>query len=167
MIKERREKINKFKKYITMNKILTNGKRVRKNTSSMANLKIDNETLENIKYYSGKSKQEITERIKELDEKWDIERVLEFNMSTLALTGIVLSKTSSRKWLALPAIVLGLFAQQALQGWCPPITLFRNLKIRTRDEIDQEKHALKALRGDYSGVRSAEEAFIAAKKRDR
>lgn len=133
----------------------------------MANLKIDNDTLENIKYYSGKSKEEITRRIKELDAKWDIERVLEFNMSTLALTGIVLSKTSSRKWLALPAIVLGLFAQQSLQGWCPPITLFRNLKIRTRDEIDQEKHALKALRGDYTGINSAEQAFMAAKKRDR
>lgn len=150
-----------------MNKVFTNGKKVRNHTSSETNLKIDEETLENIKFYFDKSEQEITERIKELDEKWDIERVLEINMSTLALSGIILSKASSRRWLVLPAVVLGFFAQHALQGWCPPVTLLRKLKVRTRDEIDQEKHALKAIRGDYSNVHSAEEAFIAAKKRDR
>ncbi len=150
-----------------MNNVFTNGKKVRNNTSSETNLKIDEETLENIKYYSDKSEREITKRIKELDEKWDIERVLELNMSTLALSGIILSKAASRRWLVLPAVALGFFAQHALQGWCPPVRLLRSLKVRTRDEIDQEKHALKALRGDYSNIRSAEEAFIAAKKRDR
>jgi len=42
--------------------------------------------------------------------------------------------------------------QHALQGWCPPLTLFRRLGIRTQREIDDERTALKALRGDFADV---------------
>lgn len=146
-----------------MYSIITRGKRVRENTSKTSNLRIDRQTFENIKHYSGLSQEEISKRIHELDREWDIERVLEINMSALALTGIALS-SKNRNWLVLPTIALGFFAQHALQGWCPPITLFRYLKVRTRDEINQEKHALKVLRGDYSHIRSAEEAFIAVRE---
>lgn len=147
------------------NNLITKDTRVRKNTSDSANLKIDEEILNNIKRYSDLQEQEITRRIKELDEEWDIERYLEINMSTLALSGIALSIFGNRKWLALPTVVLGFFAQHALQGWCPPVPIFRYFKVRTRNEINQEKHALKALRGDYKNLHSAEEAFVAAKKR--
>jgi hypothetical protein len=34
------------------------------------------------------------------------------------------------------------------QGWCPPLTVFRRLGVRTRREIDLERYAIKALRGD-------------------
>jgi hypothetical protein len=147
-----------------MENIITEEKRVRKSTSPLVNLKIDDYTLENIKDYSNQSEHEISMRIRELDKEWDIERVLGTNMSAIALTGIGLSILVNRKWLALPAVVLGFFAQHALQGWCPPVPFFRSLKVRTRDEINQEKHALKAIRGDYKGIRSALDAFIAAKK---
>lgn len=149
---------------LIMANIITSAKRVRENTSREINLKIDEKTLENISSYFGRSKEEITERIKELNREWDIERVLEINMSTLALSGIALSLLNDRRWLTLPTVVLGFFMQHALQGWCPPVTLFRYLQVRTRDEIDQEKHALKALRGDYAELRSAEEAFVSAIK---
>lgn len=147
------------------NKILRNGKRVRQSSPPSANTKIDEDILNNIKRYADVPEAEVTRRIKELDAEWDIERVLGVNMSTLALTGVVLAILDNRKWLALPAVVLGFFAQHSVQGWCPPAWLFRKLKVRTRDEIDLEKHALKALKGDYEDLRSAEEAFIAAKKR--
>lgn len=143
--------------------VVTRGNRVRENTSKALNLKIDQTTFENIKYYSKRSEEEISNRIKELDEEWDIERVLGVNMSVLALSGVALS-SKNRKWLILPAVILGFFAQHALQGWCPPVPFFRKMKVRTRNEINQEKHALKALRGDYSELRSAEEAFIAVRE---
>lgn len=149
------------------NKIITKDKRVRKNSTDSANLKIDEKTLNNIRRYCDLSEQEITQRLKELDEEWDIERTLEINMSTLALSGIVLSMFGNRKWLALPTVVLGFFAQHALQGWCPPVPIFRFFKVRTRNEINQEKHALKALRGDYENLNAAEEAFVAARKRQK
>jgi hypothetical protein len=73
----------------------------------------------------------------------DIERVLEVNASTLALSGLILGLTKNRKWLFLPGIVLPFLLQHGLQGWCPPLPLLRRFGIRTRGEIDREKYALK------------------------
>lgn len=124
--------------------------RVRNSTPYRLNQKIDDSIKENIAYYATKSKEEISHRIKALDREWDIERLLEVNMSTLALTGIALSVTKHIRWLLLPTVVLGFFAQHAIQGWCPPLPILRKLGYRTRGEIDQEKYALKLLRGDFS-----------------
>lgn len=146
-----------------MNRIITKGDRVREYTSKRSNVKIDRKTFENIKRYSNLSNNEISKRIRELDNEWDIERVLQVNMSALAISGLALS-IKNRAWLALPSVVLGFFAQHSLQGWCPPVPLFRYLKVRTRKEIEEEKHALKALRGDYYDIQSAEEAYIAVKR---
>lgn len=147
-------------------KFITKGNSVRNNTPPSVNKEIDEEILKNIKYYSDLSEQEITERIKKLDEEWDIEHLLEVKMSALAITGIILSACGNRKWLTLPAAVLGFSAQHAFQGWCPPVKLLRSLKVRTRNELDQEKHALKALRGDYDNLQSPESAFKAAQKEE-
>ncbi len=48
-----------------------------------------------------------------------------------------------------PAAVAGFLFQHAVQGWCPPVPLFRRLGFRTAREIDHERYALKALRGDF------------------
>ncbi len=37
----------------------------------------------------------------------------------------------------------------AVQEWCPPVPVFRRLGVRTCQEIDEEKYALKILRGDF------------------
>ena len=42
--------------------------------------------------------------------------------------------------------------QHALQGWCPPLPLFRRLGVRTAREIARERYALQALRGDFDDV---------------
>jgi hypothetical protein len=59
-----------------------------------------------------------------------------------------------RRFLALPAAVFGFFFQHATQGWCPPLPVFRRMGVRTRREINKEKYALKALRGDFDGTSS-------------
>lgn len=152
-----------------MEKNKPDGERVRKNTSSEKNTKIDREIIEKIRIYGTKSPDKISQRIRELDKEWDIERVLEVNMSVLALTGIALTIFVHLYWLILPTIVLLFFLQHALQGWCPPIPVFRAFKVRTRPEIDREKYALKALRGDFRDIyinpENAEFAFEAVKKR--
>jgi hypothetical protein len=43
-------------------------------------------------------------------------------------------------------------ALHGTQGWYPMLPLFRRLGGRTRQEIDRERYAVKALRGDFSGV---------------
>ena len=137
--------------------IQPHGERVRENTSVKKNSNIDAQILDNIRRYSKSTSAEISARIRKLDKEWDIERVLETNMSAIALTGLVLSVLVNPYWLLLPAIVLLFFLQHALQGWCPPIPVFRALGVRTRPEIDREKYALKTLRGDFDQVSSAPE----------
>ena len=117
--------------------------RVRSSTAGHVNEEIDHQTDINIHYYKDKSRAEILERIQMLDKEWDIERVLEVNASTLALTGLILGLTKNRKWLFLPSLVLPFLLQHGLQGWCPPLPLLRRFGIRTRGEIDREKYALK------------------------
>jgi hypothetical protein len=144
------------------------GENVRKVTSDKRNEIIDQMILSNIKQYSEKSQEEISRRIRELDKEWDIERVLDFNMSLLALCGITGSLIFNRYSIILPILLLLFFIWHAFQGWCPPIPILRYFKVRTRPEIDREKYALKAMRGDFNGLKRekelAEWAFEAAKK---
>ena len=104
-------------------------------------------------------------RLEQLDREWDIERTIEANAATLALAGTLLGIFYSSYWLILPLLVTGFLLQHALQGWCPPVPILRRLGFRTAYEIEQERHALKALRGDYrlpetsgSGARAVIEA---------
>lgn len=116
--------------------------RVRNSTPDSINQKIDQKTQQNIQYYSMQNEMVIKSRIKELDHEWDIERVLALNASLFALTGVILGATVNKKWLILPTVVTVFLAQHAIQGWCPPLPLFRKTGIRSRKEIDKERYAL-------------------------
>lgn len=98
------------------------------------------------------SDEKISQRLRELDEEWDVERVLQVNASVLVMAGVLLGAKLDRRFLALPTAVLAFFGQHALQGWCPPIPIFRRLGIRTNREIARERYALKALRGDFDEI---------------
>jgi hypothetical protein len=91
----------------------------------------------------------IEHRLAELDREWDIERLLAANAASLALGGTLLGMVSHRSFLLLPAVVGTFLLQHALHGWCPPVPLFRSFGVRTSREIEQERHALKLIRGDY------------------
>jgi hypothetical protein len=125
---------------------------VRSVTPDPVQADLDREIQEHVRAYAGRPKAEISARIQELDGEWDIERLLELNASSLAFIGTVLGASVNKRWLALPALVLAFLFQHAVQGWCPPIALFRRLGARTRKEIDVEKYALKFLRGDFDGA---------------
>lgn len=91
----------------------------------------------------------------------DIERVLELNAASLALGGVLLGIRNQR-WTILSGVVGVFLIQHAIQGWCPPIVLFRALGIRTRKEIDQEKYTLKAVRGDFKDIQNLKAAWFTA-----
>ncbi len=101
---------------------------------------------------------ELDERLQALDDEWDVERLLQTNASVIVLLGLMLATTVNRKFVLLPAGVFGFFAQHALQGWCPPIPVFRRLGVRTQREIERERYAVKALRGDFDQVPAREAA---------
>src|SRR5579885_2278172 len=109
--------------------------RVRAQTNSEINRRIDRELEQRLRFYAVQDHQTITERLAELDREWDIERALESSAASISLLGIIFGVTSSRKWFVFPALVSGFLLQHALQGWCPPLPLFRKLGVRTRLEI--------------------------------
>lgn len=128
--------------------------RVRAHTRPALNERIDEKTKQKLLYYAARQSS-IPDRIEELDREWDVERWLETNASSLALAGLTLGITVNRKWLLLPGIVLSFLLLHAIQGWCPPLPLMRRMGIRTQREIDEERYALKFLRGDFGVLQSA------------
>jgi hypothetical protein len=53
--------------------------------------------------------------------------------------------------------------QHTVQGWCPPVPLFRALGFRTRKEIEREKYTLKILRGDFENSEDVDEVWESTK----
>ncbi|UJR20061.1 hypothetical protein I4U23_023195 [Adineta vaga] len=131
--------------------------RVESATSSCSNKKIYNATIERLsKILQTPSDQRsfaIEDRLKELNKEWDMERLLEFNASTLLVVSIVLGYFHCQCWLLLSFAIAAFLWQHAVQGWCPPVPIFRGIiGQRTSVEILSEKVALKILRGDYQSI---------------
>jgi hypothetical protein len=128
--------------------------RVRRNTTPDSLARIDSKIEENIRFYASQPDHVISRRIEELEREWSMERWLEANASSLALSTLLLGLTVSRKWLLATGGVLSFLLLHAVEGWCPPLPLLRSLGIRTRGEIDRERYALKFLRGDFKSIPS-------------
>ena len=125
--------------------------RVPAHTSAEVNRRIQQDTAESVRWHP-RHPDRIDHRLRELDEEWDIERTLEANAATLALTGTLLGAFVDKRFLALPIAVTAFLLQHAVQGWCPPVPFFRKRGVRTMREIDEERFALKALRGDFGPI---------------
>ena len=126
--------------------------RVPNQTGRAVNERIRRQTEQNIEQAKRSGPAAIDRRLAELDAEWDIERLLEANAATASLIGVTLGATVDRRWFALPAVVGAFLLQHAVQGWCPPLPVFRRLGLRTASEIDYERYALKALRGDFAEI---------------
>ncbi len=128
--------------------------RVPRHTAGHINEQIRHQTELNVARFAA-DPAAIDRRLAELDREWDIERTLEANAATAVLVGVTLGATVDRKFFLFPAVVAGFLLQHAVQGWCPPLPVFRRLGFRTQSEIEEERYALKALRGDFQNVPTA------------
>ena len=126
--------------------------RVPQHTAEHVNAAIRQRTEQRVARCAAKGREAINRRLEELDHEWDIERTLEANAASLAATGALLAFTTDRRFAAAPLIVCTFLLQHALQGWCPPVPVFRRLGFRTQTEIDHERYALKSLRGDFRNL---------------
>ena len=126
--------------------------RVRTHSSPRENQRIDRQTQQCLEEHAGGGRELISGHVDDLEREWDVERYLQLNAGTVSLLGVVLGTTMDRRFLVLPAVVFGFFFQHATQGWCPPLPVFRKMGVRTKREINHEKYALKALRGDFDAV---------------
>lgn len=147
--------------------------RVPLNTADEYNERIRADMERRVAHYSRLGPAAIERRLAELDEEWDIERRLETNAATAVVVGCTLSLAVDRRFILLPLAVGGFLLQHALQGWCPPMPIFRAMGVRTQSEIEEERYALKALRGDFAtaaatgnqpGNRSPREALAAVRR---
>jgi hypothetical protein len=127
-------------------------RRVPQNTADDINAEIRRQTERNVAECIRKGPSAIERRLADLDEEWDIERYLETMAPSITLAGLALGLTTDRRFFIIPAVVQTFFLQHALQGWCPPLPVLRRLGIRTADEINIERYALKALRGDFKNL---------------
>jgi hypothetical protein len=138
--------------------------RVPQNTRSTVNDRIQGRTLHDVSRFVGADPFFIDERIRELEREWDVERMLEANAAGVTLVGVALGFTVDRRYFLLPGLVGVFLLQHALQGWCPPLPLFRRVGIRTAREIQDEIVALRILRGDFlERVETPERALASAR----
>jgi hypothetical protein len=98
----------------------------------------------------------IVQRLTELDHEWDIDRVL---MANFAVAGGVAYAVGLKRYsdgslfgarpkgfLGLLGAQLGFLMLHAAVGWCPPVSLWRRLGVRTKNEIEAERlYLLEAL----------------------
>ena len=126
--------------------------RVTQHAPAGTNEKIHRQTLSNLEHFAAANPEKISQRLEEIEREWDIERALEANAGFFALFGLAMGTWVNKKFYSLSAVVAGFLFQHALQGWCPPLPVLRKLGFRTRHEIDQERYALKFIRGDFQGL---------------
>lgn len=126
--------------------------RVPENTAESLNYRIRHEMELRVARVVAAGRSAIDRRLAELDREWDIERTLEANAASLTAVGAGFALLVDRRFALIPLLVGGFLLQHATQGWCPPLPVLRQFGVRTEHEIEQERYALKAARGDFRAV---------------
>lgn len=115
-------------------------------------------TYHNLEKYSERPDL-INQRVAELTHEWDLERSTVMIASIISLVGMGMAALVHLNWLILSGIVTVFLIQDVLWGKGVFHTLLRKFGKRGFLEIQAERHALKALRGDYSHVDSPADAL--------
>lgn len=137
--------------------------RVTQSTSRHINERIRQQAERNVERYCGTDRETISRRLEELDAEWDMERTLETGASAHILLGLILGTFVNRRWYAWSAFVSTALLFYALFGWAPPLPVMRRMGIRTAAEIDEERNALRILRGDFTRTENAQQAMAQAR----
>ncbi len=100
--------------------------RVPLHTSMADNVKITLGAIARVKNHFNSPPSVISKSIEELENEWDIERVLEFNSSSLTIIIFALAwYWHSWKPLLVAFAIAVFLLQHALHGWCPPMPVLR------------------------------------------
>jgi hypothetical protein len=130
--------------------------RTRANTWPVVNARIDRRAQMRLRAAADlASADELSSRIEALEHEWSFDRVLETEAALTGLLGLALAAAVDRRLLVVPGVAALMTLVHATHGWYPLLPLFRRMGIRTQNEIDRERYALKALRADFNGLRNA------------
>ena len=137
--------------------------RVSQCTSRKINERIFSETQHSVERFCGTDQETLARRLDELDREWDFERTIQTGASMQILLGLALGTFLDRRWYAWSGIVAGFLLMHALLGWAPPLPILRRLGFRTQAEIEEERDALRILRGDFTTTKDPREALAQAR----
>jgi hypothetical protein len=129
--------------------------RVRRHTAEDVLRRIDEQTTVQLEHYAGAAPEDVNRRLDELDREWDTDRAIELEASLMGLFGLALGALRPAL-LTLPMFVGSAVLLHALTGRYPLLPLFRHMGLRTAREINRERYALKALRGDFADMEPAD-----------
>ncbi|HJU72082.1 MAG TPA: hypothetical protein VJ603_09555 [Paucimonas sp.] len=124
--------------------------RVEANTPDAINRQTGQQARETFSRYADASPQQIDQRLRELDREWNTERIIETEAPLTVALGAVLGLVHDRRWFALSATAAGMLLLHNLQGWYPLLPVLRRLGVRSQNEIEQERSALRALRSGHA-----------------
>lgn len=128
--------------------------RVRALTPEPLNAEIDHCAAARIEDYATRPRAELDARLDALDRSWSLDRVLVLALSAIGL-GTAAMAARQPRWLLLNALAGASLLRFSTSGGGLGVLALRKLGLRTRREIDCERCALKALRGDFDMVTSA------------
>src|ERR1051326_8073406 len=112
--------------------------RIRRRTVETLNVKLQTAAKARLAYYA-RHPDAIEQRLRELDQEWDIERGIELEAAGTVLTGCVLGMTVNKKWFLLAMTASAMLLLHNLRGDYPLLPIFRRLGLRTANEINEEQ----------------------------
>jgi hypothetical protein len=116
--------------------------RIEQHTKPEINKRIHKQMDRNIDYYQ-QHKEEIGQRIEELQNEWTTDRVFLTAGGAMALSSAILTTaTNNRRFAVMSAVAGSFLLMYSIAGWAPPLALLRRLGIRTSSEVDDERCAL-------------------------
>lgn len=122
--------------------------RVRRHTSPHVLRRIDARTTASVEDLA-RDAGAIEARLRALHREWDTDRVIELEASLVGMSGLLLGFGRSFRLLGITLAAGASVLAHAASGWYPLLPLFRGLGFRSAREIARERHALKAVRGDF------------------
>lgn len=126
--------------------------RVRRHTAASVLASIDADTRASLLRCAQAQNGVIDERLRVLEREWDIDRIIETEAPIAGLVGIALGVLANRRLLVVPGVIAAMMCLFATTGRYPLSPILRRMGVRTANEIQRERYALKALRGDFAGL---------------
>ncbi|XXF76055.1 hypothetical protein P2318_23750 [Myxococcaceae bacterium GXIMD 01537] len=125
---------------------------VRSHTPAPLNRRIDDKVEACVRSMAQRDRAEMSRYLEKLDREWDLNRAVSVGAAGAAMAALLVAGREGHTLRGIAAVAAGLLLQHGLMGWGPLAELVRALGVRTRREIDLEKFAIKALRGDFERV---------------
>lgn len=125
--------------------------RARRHTARAVLHRIDDDTVDHLLAVEGDA-DAAKPRLEALDREWDLDRAIEAEAAAMGLLGLALGVFMRPALLAVPTAVGASVFLFGTLGIYPLLPIFRRMGLRTAREIQRERYAVKALRGDFQAM---------------